>query len=587
MAKEKSECFEIVENRKDVRDIVTTFVVEVPVKDHKHPEIIDAKNKEVENLRDFDTFDEVVDEGQKKIGSRWVITKKESHDGQKTDYKARIVARGFQEEEKPQSDSPTAMRESIKIFLAVAANEELEIEAIDIKAAFLQSKVLDREVFVEPPKDLKQENTIWKLKKPLYGLDDASRKFWIRIKEILEGIQMKTIPGDEAFYYRHGNGKLEGMILTHVDDFQIAGTEKFLKEIRDELKTKLKVSKVERGKFRFTGVDIEKTAKGITISMEDYADSFEKMEEIRKASNDEPLTRTEFKVYRKFTGKISWLAANTRPDLAITALEMSKKNSSATIGDLKNINRVVEKIKSQPSRVEFTKIGRKEDLMIHGLTDASYKSDSKSISGQIIMLGNIKNKKTVPIYWKSRVIIKVCHSAKAAETRSMTALLDNIQFFAGQLEIILFGGRPVKFPIKVYTDSKPLLETIGSTHKVEEKLLRNCITDMKDVLYSGKINSYSWLDGRDMVADVLTKEAKPNDDLKDITIGNRFRKAFAEDNIVKCVEGEIKLLNPRNKSVQFEMENKSVQFLPKSANKVMHESNGATSDDRAWPGPLV
>ena len=45
---------------------------------------------------------EVVEECQKKIGSRWVITKKESHDGQKTDYKARIVARGFQEEEKPQ-----------------------------------------------------------------------------------------------------------------------------------------------------------------------------------------------------------------------------------------------------------------------------------------------------------------------------------------------------------------------------------------------------------------------------------------------------------------------------------------------------
>ena len=564
----------MVENSIDVRNIVTTFVVEVPVKDHKNPEIVAAKSKEAENLRDFDTYEEVKDEGQTKIGSRWVITKKESHDGQKTNYKARIVARGFQEEEKPQSDSPTAMRESIKIFLAVAANEELELEAIDIRAAFLQSKVLDRDVFVEPPKDLKQENTIWKLKKPLYGLDDASRKFWIRVKEILEGIKIKTVPGDEAFYYRHKNGKLEGMILTHVDDFQIAGTEEFLKEVREELKTKLKVSKVERGKFRFTGVDIEKHGKGITISMEDYANSFEKIEEIRKASSEEPLTKTEFKVYRKFTGKVSWLAANTRPDLAITALEMSKKNSSATIGDLKNINRVVEKIRNQPSRVEFTKIGRKEDLMIHGLTDASYKSDSKSISGILILLGNVENKKTVPIYWKSRVIAKVCHSAKASETRSMTALLDNAQFFAGQLEILLFGKSAVQFPVKLYTDSKPLLESIGSTHKVEEKLLRNCVTDMKDRLYDGKIKSYSWLDGRDMVADVLTKEAKPHDDLKDITIGNRFRNAFAEDNIIKCVEGEIKLLNPRNKSVQ---------FLTKSANEVMPESDDATSD-KTEPG---
>ena len=156
----------------------------------------------------------------------------------------------------------------------------------------------------------------------------------------------------------------------------------------------------------------------------------------------------------------------------------------------------------------------------------------------------------------------------------MTALLDNAQFFAGQLEILLFGKSAVQFPVKLYTDSKPLLESIGSTHKVEEKLLRNCVTDMKDRLYDGKIKSYSWLDGRDMVADVLTKEAKPHDDLKDITIGNRFRNAFAEDNIVKCVEGEIKLLNPRNKSVQ---------FLTKSANEVMPESDDATSD-KTEPG---
>ena len=56
------------------------------------------------------------------------------------------------------------------------------------------------------------------------------------------------------------------------------------------------------------------------------------------------LTKTENKLYRKFTGKISWLAANTRPDLAITALEMSKKNASAVIKDLKKVNKVIEKI---------------------------------------------------------------------------------------------------------------------------------------------------------------------------------------------------------------------------------------------------
>ena len=84
---------------------------------------------------------------------------------------------------------------------------------------------------------------------------------------------MKTVNGDEAFYYKYKDGKLEGMILSHVDDFNMAGTEEVIEKIRSMLKSKLLVSKVEKNKFRFTGVDIEKTKVGITISMEDYANS--------------------------------------------------------------------------------------------------------------------------------------------------------------------------------------------------------------------------------------------------------------------------------------------------------------------------
>jgi len=61
------------------------FLLEVPVKEHKKPEIIEAKNTEIENLRTYETFEEVIDEGQETIGSRWIITEKQKHDGQKKD----------------------------------------------------------------------------------------------------------------------------------------------------------------------------------------------------------------------------------------------------------------------------------------------------------------------------------------------------------------------------------------------------------------------------------------------------------------------------------------------------------------------
>ena len=69
-----------------------TFTVELPAAEHKRPGVVSAKRREVENLMDYSTFEEVQDEGQETIGSRWVVTQKEKHDRQKTEYKANLVA---------------------------------------------------------------------------------------------------------------------------------------------------------------------------------------------------------------------------------------------------------------------------------------------------------------------------------------------------------------------------------------------------------------------------------------------------------------------------------------------------------------
>ena len=209
MQVENSECF----------DEMAIYIVEVPVREYKKPEVIEAKNKEIENFEKYGVFEEVEDEGQETIGSMWVITRKEKADGQKQKVKGRLVAKGFQEKESPQSDSLTMLRESMKMFFSVAANEDFELRKIDIRAAFLQAKQLDRDVFLKPPKDIKKEKIIWKLKKPLYGLNDASRKFWLRVKSIFKELGLRKLDGDKAVYYKlNEEGNLEGMVSTHVDD---------------------------------------------------------------------------------------------------------------------------------------------------------------------------------------------------------------------------------------------------------------------------------------------------------------------------------------------------------------------------------
>ena len=108
-------------------------------------------------MKTYETFEEIRNEGQETIGSRWIITEKQKHDGQKHAYKARLVAKGFQEIDQPQSDSPTAAKESFKLLMALSANFNFKIVSMDIRATFLQAKTLDREVFVRPPNDIKKK----------------------------------------------------------------------------------------------------------------------------------------------------------------------------------------------------------------------------------------------------------------------------------------------------------------------------------------------------------------------------------------------------------------------------------------------
>ena len=100
--------------------------------------------------------------------------------------------------------------------------------SVDIRAAFLQSRKLDRDVFMKPPPDIRKEGVIWRLKKPLYGIDDASQKFWLRVKEVFKEIGLKVMEEDEAFYYQHKDGELKGVVITHVDDFSLTGTAEFV-----------------------------------------------------------------------------------------------------------------------------------------------------------------------------------------------------------------------------------------------------------------------------------------------------------------------------------------------------------------------
>ena len=116
---------------------LTIYTVELPVSEHNKPEVKLAMKGKIKNLIDYDVFEEVSDVNQECIRSHMMITAKEKQDGQKQQVKVRLVDQGFKEELKSQSDSPTGSKDSFKLLMAIAANDNFKLASVDIRAPFL------------------------------------------------------------------------------------------------------------------------------------------------------------------------------------------------------------------------------------------------------------------------------------------------------------------------------------------------------------------------------------------------------------------------------------------------------------------
>lgn len=90
------------------------------------------------------------------IPSNWVVTKKRGLSGQMEKYKARLVVRGFMQEEGvdyTEPSSPTVRFESVRMMVAAAASGELHPEQMAVTPAFPYAEV-EKEMCSEVPEGI-------------------------------------------------------------------------------------------------------------------------------------------------------------------------------------------------------------------------------------------------------------------------------------------------------------------------------------------------------------------------------------------------------------------------------------------------
>ena len=294
---------------------------------------------------------------------------------------------GFEENEDIQADAPTGSKTTLRIVLVLAANYGWSISTVDFKTAFLQGRPINKDIYIKPPREVSIEGKILRLCKTAYGLVNAARNWFLSVKEELLKLGCKQSHLDKAVFRWYYQEKLEGVILLHVDDFVLTGSNLFNEHVEKELIKKFKIGRRKSSDFRYVGLKIKKEETGISVNRDLYAEEIEEVRfDVKGRSNTDKLDQDEIQLMRGIAGQINWISSQTRPDVSFNSFELSVEWNKAFIGTLKRASKVVRKINMRESEIFFPEIGELEKLEVY--SDAGFCNLPVGISstqGQVIL----------------------------------------------------------------------------------------------------------------------------------------------------------------------------------------------------------
>ena len=154
------------------------------------------------------------------------------------------------------------------MLLQMAASHKFTLEMGDVKTAFLQGDrgESQRDVYAKPVPELARylgltaEQTI-RLEGAVYGLRNAPRRWWHRVKKDMEALGWRSHQLDQCVFLRFCDktGDLIGICGIYVDDFLIGGSwsdPRYAAELA-KVKALYTFGKWDAWKFTLCGVDYE------------------------------------------------------------------------------------------------------------------------------------------------------------------------------------------------------------------------------------------------------------------------------------------------------------------------------------------
>jgi hypothetical protein len=388
------------------------------------------------------------------ITTRWFFKRKIDKNGNIDRYKARLVARGFQQiygldyfETFATGTKPTTLR----LLLALSAYHNYEIEHIDITNAFLHSQ-LEEEIYLNKIdglnnyfQDFPQDNTIGyhgdnsqvlRLNKPLYGLKQSPRNWQQTVKTVLATIGFFPLISDESTYY---NKDLDIYIITYVDDFLLFGLRLAkINKVKQQLAQHFKINDLGPASY-FLGIQIfrNRQLRHLKINQSTYIQRMlENLDLLHLRSTDIPISpglpKQHFlesaknaknpanyqliKQYQQLIGSLMYAMTQTRPDLAYSIAYLSRYLNSPTPLLLKAAKSVFRYLASTNSYSIVFSTNYFKEPILEGFSDSDFAGDydtRKSTYGYLFKFNN------APISWKTKRQSTIALSTTEAEFNSL------------------------------------------------------------------------------------------------------------------------------------------------------------------------
>ncbi|XP_014661273.1 uncharacterized protein LOC106804512 [Setaria italica] len=351
------------------------------------------------------------------ITCKWVYKVKTRSDGSLERYKARLVARGFQQEHGHDYDETFA-------------------PVLDVKNAFLNGE-LREEVYMQPP--------------PGYFVPEG-----MRFASVVTAAGFSASAHDPALFV-HTSPRGRTLLLLYVDDMIITGDDsQYIAFVKACLNETFLMSDLGPLSF-FLGIEFSSMPEGFYLSQEKYIQDLldrasltdhrtvETPMELNvhlRATDDEPLedpTR-----YRHIVGSLVYLGV-TRPDISHAVHILSQFVSAPSHLHYSHLLRVLRYLRGTISRRLF--FPRSSSLHLTAYCDATWASDPsdrRSLSAYCVFLGGSL------IAWKTKKQVAVSRSSAEAELRAMAFVTAEVPWLRWLLEDF---GVSVSVPTPLLSDS--------------------------------------------------------------------------------------------------------------------------------------